>query len=79
MSTEYIEPKEFELIKGKSALAVYHWGDKDVNHYFCSKCGIYPFHDSIYEPGKYRINLCCVEGLELNHLKITHFDGKQLL
>jgi len=79
MSLDYIAPQNFELIKGKQALSIYQWGDKDVNHYFCSNCGIYPFHDTIYEPGKYRINLCCVDQLDTTHLKVTYFDGKNNL
>lgn len=77
--SQYIDPKDFVFVKGKDALSCYHWGDKDVNHYFCKHCGIYPFHDTIYEPGKYRINLGCVEDLDPRNLKIDQFDGKGLL
>jgi len=79
MSLDYLEPSDFDLIQGKQALSVYLWGDKDVNHYFCSNCGVYPFHDSTYAPGKFRINLCCVDEIDTTNLKITHFDGKNLL
>lgn len=79
MSEDYIDPGKFKLLKGKEALSNYHWGDKDVNHYFCKVCGIYPFHDTTYEPGKYRINLGCVDGLDPRKLKITQFDGKHEL
>ncbi len=79
MSANYIEPEDFKLTQGQTTLSVYHWGDKDVNHYFCSNCGIYPFHDSTDEPGKYRINLNCVEGLNPRQLAIQFFDGKHLL
>jgi len=79
MSAEYIQPAQFELIQGEQSLAVYHFGDNDVNHYFCKICGVYPFHDSIYEPGKYRINLGCVDTLEPRNLNISQFDGKHLL
>lgn len=79
MSKNYIEPEKFEFIKGKDALSIYHWGDKDVNHYFCKTCGVYPFHDSIYEPGKYRINLGCVDNIDSRNLSISQFDGKNKL
>lgn len=79
MSKFRVEPGEFRLIQGKEALSVYHWNDKDVNHYFCKHCGIYPFHDSIDEPGKYRINLGCVEGIEPRSLVIEEFDGRNQL
>ena len=79
MSEHYIDADKFKLLTAPKALAVYHWGDKDVNHYFCQVCGIHPFHDTIYELGKYRINLGCVENLEARTLKIFEFDGKNEL
>ncbi|WDE03151.1 GFA family protein [Thalassomonas viridans] len=79
MSKQSIEPEKFTLVQGKENLSVYHWGDKDVNHYFCKTCGIYPFHDSIYEPGKYRVNLGCIENLEPRTLPVSQFDGKNQL
>lgn len=77
MSLDYIEPQNFNLLQGEDALSIYQWGDKDVNHYFCKHCGVYPFHDITYEPGKYRVNLGCVEGLEPRNLSISYFDGKK--
>ncbi|MCO7223532.1 GFA family protein [Pleionea sp. CnH1-48] len=79
MSAHYVEPDQFNLLSGKDALTNYQWGDKDVNHYFCKHCGIYPFHDTTYDPGKYRINLGCVEGLSPRSLKLTQFDGRNQL
>jgi len=79
MSKTYIQPDNFKLIQGQDNLSVYHWGDKDVNHYFCKTCGIYPFHDTTYELGKYRVNLGCVEDLNPRTLNILQFDGKSEL
>ncbi len=79
MSKDYISPSDFTLLQGKQSLSVYHWGDKDVNHYFCQHCGIYPFHDSIYEPGTYRVNLGCVDAIDKHALNIELFDGENLL
>lgn len=78
MSKGYILPADIE-VTGQEHLSVYHWGDKDVNHYFCSKCGTYPFHDTTYEPGHLCINLGCVDDLDISSLKVTHFDGKHAL
>ncbi len=79
MSKTYYDSEQFVLVSGNDDLSVYHWGDHDVNHYFCKKCGIYPFHDTTYDPGKFRINLCCVEDIEPRELNITHFDGRNEL
>jgi len=79
MSDHYYEPEHFRLISGQESLACYRFGDYDVNHWFCKQCGIYPFHDGAAEPGKYRINLGCVEGLETRDLPLRVFDGRNLL
>jgi hypothetical protein len=77
MSTRYYEPGEFELVQGKDALSLYQFGDRMVNHYFCKRCGIYPFHDGTgdYE-GRYRVNLGCVEGVDVLQLPIKLVDGR---
>jgi hypothetical protein len=76
MSAEYFPPDAFAEMKGLDALAVYQFGDKMVNHYFCKRCGIYPFHDAVGEPGFYRINLGCVSELDPLALEIVMIDGK---
>lgn len=60
-------------------LALYQFDSKVAKHFFCKKCGIYPFHETIRYPGKYRVNLGCVKNIDTNNLDITIFDGKNLL
>ncbi|WP_196140989.1 GFA family protein [Aliikangiella sp. G2MR2-5] len=79
MSKTYIEPAKFSLTQGKDALSTYQWGDKDVNHHFCKYCGIHPFHDLVDQPGAYRVNLGCVEGIEPRRLAIFEFNGRDEL
>ena len=79
MSKQIFDQHEFILLSGQDQLSVYHWGDKDVNHFFCRKCGIYPFHSTVEQPEGYRINLLCIDGLDLSTLDVMHFDGKNLL
>lgn len=85
MSARYIAPEDFEAIEGGAFLSLYQFGDKDVNHYFCSKCGIYPFHvvaavpaayDGPAKPGYYRVNLGCVHDLDVFALDIDVIDGR---
>ncbi len=78
MSTRYIPREEFSELFGLDALACYHWGDRMVNHYFCRTCGIYPFHDATTRPGAYRVNLGCVDGLDVLALEIDVIDGQSL-
>ena len=83
-SSKYFRPADVE-VEGAEHLAVYRFGDKDVNHQFCMTCGIAPFttvasvppeYDGPAKPGDYRVNLGCVHDLDVLALKIDVIDGR---
>ena len=76
MSVSYVPPEDIERLEGLDALSVYRWGDLTVNNYFCQTCGIYTFNEVIREPGRYRLNLGCVEGVDPLALEIRLVDGR---
>ncbi len=73
MSTRYLELDE---LVGLETARVYRWGDGCVTNYFCARCGIHPFHDVVARPGHYRLNLGCIDGLDLDTLTIEWIDGR---
>ena len=84
MSSSYLRPVEV-AVEGREHLALYQFGDKDVNHFFCRTCGVSPFSTvasvpSDYRgearPGDYRINLGCVDDLDVLSLDIEVIDGR---
>ena len=85
--SRYLAPEDFEAIEGRTYLSLYQFGDKDINHYFCSKCGIAPFIAVAGVPGSYdgpaklsyyRVNLGCVHGLDVLGLNIDIIDGQPI-
>ncbi len=76
VSVKYYPPEDFESVEGLDKLTTYQFGDLDVYHHFCSTCGIYPFHDGPAFPGKYRVNLGCVEGVDAFQIPIELIDGQ---
>ncbi|TQV86950.1 GFA family protein [Aliikangiella coralliicola] len=74
MSAQYFD-EHFSLIQGQESLQCYQFGDHAVNHYFCKHCGIYPFHEVSDVPGRYRVNLGCIERVSLERLQIKTIDG----
>ena len=48
-------------------------------HYFCKKCGIYTFHQTLRQPGFYKANIGCLEGVDSSVIEVINFDGKNLL
>ncbi len=86
MSSSYIRGSDVE-VEGEECLALYQFGDKDVNHFFCRTCGISPFstvasvppeYRGPARPGDYRVNLGCVHDLDVLSLEIQVIDGKAL-
>jgi hypothetical protein len=76
MSAEYIPRSVFSRLEGLENLAIYNFGDDMMNHYFCRRCGIFPFGEVKATPGIYRLNLGCIEGLDPLALEIGLIDGK---
>jgi len=76
MSSVYIPAADFEPHRDLSDLADYRWGDGDVNHLFCKTCGIYPYHGD--EKVGFRVNLGCVDDLDVFALSVGLIDGRAL-
>ena len=72
MSTPYFEGV---TVEGLEKLALYHWGDRMVNHWFCPTCGIHPFADAIEKPGIYRVNLGCLDDFDASTVELALIDG----
>lgn len=69
----------FSIQAEEGALGLYQFGAKTAKHYFCTRCGIYPFHETARMPGHFRVNLGCIEGIDTFSLEADVFDGKHLL
>lgn len=85
MSANYIPPEDFEELGGRESLRVYRFGDRCLDHCFCATCGVAPFsavvtvppgYDGPAQPGYYRVNLGCVQDLDVYSLEISVIDGK---
>lgn len=77
MSVPYIPAEDFTPISNTEDMTDYRWNDRVVNHLFCKNCGIYPYHGN--DEYGYRVNLGCVEGLDIFSLKLKSvFDGRSM-
>ena len=76
MSTQYIPGKDFHPHENAADMEDYRWQDRDVNHLFCKTCGIYPYHGN--NEWGYRVNLGCVDAVDIFALDISIIDGKSM-
>ena len=79
MNTEQISPANLIIEAEEGVLSLYEFETKTAKHYFCKRCGIYTFHQTLNQPGFYRINIGCIEGIDPFSLETDLFDGKNLL
>ena len=54
---------DLEVLEGKEALMLYQFNTGQARHYFCSRCGIYTFHQRRSAPQEYGVNVACIEGV----------------
>ena len=58
-----VEAGDISFDRGEEALTVYRFNTGVVEHYFCSKCGIYTHHRRRSNPNQYRVNAACLKGV----------------
>lgn len=66
------------VLAGEDKLTLYQWNTKIARHYFCSVCGIYPFHRKRSMPDHYGVIVRCLEGLDTNAIPVRAAEGKSM-
>jgi len=70
-----LHESRLQVLSGEDKLTLYQWNTKIARHYFCSVCGIYPFHRKRSMPDHYGINVFCLEGFDVDALPLRRADG----
>lgn len=78
MSAFTIPPEKLHIEAEPDLLGLYEFGTNTAKHFFCRKCGIYPFHQTLRKPGHYRVNLGCIDDIDTNSIGVGVFDGKRI-
>ncbi len=71
-----VPPEQFELLAGKDELTTYQFNTRVAKHTFCRHCGMHPFYVPRSDPDKIDVNARCLDGIDVNSLRITRFDGQ---
>jgi len=75
MSNFFIAPDDLHIQAEPELVSTYQFASHVAEHFFCAKCGIYPFHKTKRQPGFYRVNLGCVDGIDSLSLPVVLADG----
>ena len=70
-----VHESQFRLLAGAESLTVYQFHTFTAKHYFCSVCGIYPFHRKRVTPDFLGINVFCLEGFETSGIPVRATVG----
>jgi len=76
----FTTPDRFRRRADEADIQVYTFNRHNIRHMFCRTCGCAPFAEGQGPKGPMvEINLRCAEGIDLEALDITEFDGASLL
>ena len=73
------KPDALTVLAGEDVVAVYEWGHKVSQRYFCPRCGIHCYargHLAELGGDYISINVNCLDGVELAALSVVHWDGR---
>jgi len=74
----FIPTADFTLLSGETALTDYRFNKHVIHHNFCKVCGIKSFARGKNRQGEdmIAINARCLDGVDVQKLNVTLFDGK---
>ena len=70
-----VHETQFRLLAGADALTEYRFHTKTARHFFCSICGIYPFHRKRVTPDFVGINVFCLEDFDPTGIAVRKTVG----
>ncbi len=71
-----VERGRLRVLSGEEALSLYQWNTGMAKHYFCSRCGIYTFHQRRTDERYFSVNAFCVDGIDATKIPVRQVDGK---
>lgn len=71
-----VSKEHFRLLSGAEQLTEYRFNTGTARHLFCRRCGIKSFYVPRSHPDGFSVHARCVDGLDVDQLKITRFDGR---
>ncbi len=70
-----LAPDALKITAQPGATTGYAFNTNTAKHHFCTTCGIHTFVQTRLNPGHFRVNLGCVDGVDTFSIPIRVFDG----
>ncbi len=74
----FVPRERLQLLTAVENASTYTFNKHLIQHRFCPKCGMHPYGEALDSKGAAMaaINIRCLEGVELEKIPVTHFDGR---
>jgi hypothetical protein len=74
----FVPRSSVKLLTPEDAARVYEFNKHLIKHRFCPTCGMHPYGEGTDPKGNQMaaINVRCLEGIDLDSIAVTHFDGR---
>jgi len=73
-----VHESRFKLLSGDDQLAEYQFHTMTARHFFCKKCGIYPFHRKRVTPDYLGVNVFCLENFDPVGIPVRRTAGASM-
>jgi hypothetical protein len=76
----FVPRQSLQLLTPDADASTYSFNKHLIRHRFCPVCGMHPFGEGTDREGKAMaaINIRCLEGIELEKIPVTPFNGRAL-
>lgn len=71
-----VHESRLKIMAGEGRLRLYQWNSRIAKHYFCTTCGIYPFHRKRSMLDHYGVNLKCLDDFDAASIPVRAAEGK---
>ena len=74
----FVPRDALKLLTPEENSRVYEFNKHVIKHRFCTVCGIHPYAEGSDAKGNRTaaVNVRCLEGIDLDRVPVTHFDGR---
>jgi len=73
-----VHESQISILTGAESLSTYQFHTNTAEHYFCSICGIYPFHKKRVTPDHYSVNVFCLSDIEIEGVPVRATIGADM-
>lgn len=76
----FVPREQLRLLTPEQNASSYTFNKAVIQHRFCPNCGMHPYGEGTNPNGgrMAAINIRCLEGIDLDVIPVTHFDGRAL-